>query len=60
VFIAIFASLLVSGRWDQASWWRPIGYFGVYALFLLVAALLLLADIYVGVRLRRAFRGRPR
>lgn len=56
-FMTIFAHLLVVDRWDEASWWKPAGYYAVGALFVGVGILLLVADVFLGFVLRQVFMG---
>lgn len=56
-FMVMFGHLLVVGRWDEASWWKPGGYYAVGALFVGVGIFLLVADVLVGFFLRQVFMG---
>lgn len=47
--VSSFASVFIVGRWDEASWWKPFGYYGTGALFILFAVFLLVIDIRVGL-----------
>jgi len=56
-FMVIFSSVLVVGRWEEASWWKPIGYYAVGVLFVGVGLVLLVADVFLGVMFRQLFMG---
>lgn len=49
-----FTSLFIVGRWDEASWWKPYGYYSTGAVFILLGVFLVIADINVGLRVGRS------
>lgn len=54
VIVSVFANIFIVSRWDEASWWKPIGYYATGALFILLAMLFLFVDIKVGIRVGRS------
>ncbi len=55
--MVVLASLTGQWGWSESSWWRPFGYAGSWAVYVVLAALLVVADVYAGIftwrRLRR-------
>lgn len=53
----VLSSLTGQWGWSESSWWRPFGYAGSWALYVVLAALLVVADVCAGIfawrRLRR-------